>query len=266
LSDHAESHPVNAGDSHAEEGYASDAREIPTATVARLPVYHRALSGLLEQNIATVSSAELADLTGVTSAKVRKDLSHLGSYGVRGVGYDVAYLNYQISRGLGLANDWRVLIVGAGNLGRALACYPGFMSRGFSVVGLLDADESLVGQTVGPFGVTITPARDLELHARSSRPSIGVIATPAEVAQSACDRLVAAGVTSILNFAPTVLVVPAGVQVRKVDLGLELQILAFHEQRRIVGSGAGGAGVPSDVNVAGIDVREPVVAIGGGRA
>jgi len=251
LSDHAQPRPLIADDTNP-----SGSREIPAATIARLPVYHRALSGLLEQDVPTVSSAELAQLTGVTSAKVRKDLSHLGSYGVRGVGYDVAYLNYQISRGLGLTNDWRVLIVGAGNLGRALACYPGFRSRGFAVVGLLDADPSLIGQTVGPFGVTITPVADLETQAQVSRPNIGVIATPAEVAQASCDRLVTAGVKSILNFAPTVLVVPQDVQVRKVDLGLELQILAFHEQQRLSGS-AQGAGVPHDVDVAGIDLREP---------
>lgn len=207
-------------------------REIPAATIARLPVYHRALRQLLEQRVATVSSAELAELTGVNSAKVRKDLSYLGSYGVRGVGYDVAYLDYQISRGLGLANDAGVLIVGAGHLGRALASYSGFMSRGFQVLALLDVDPAVVGQSVGPFGIRITNAARLESVAREVRPDIGVIATPARAAQSVCDRLVTAGVRSILNFAPAVLTVPADVEVRKVDLGLELQILAFHAQQR----------------------------------
>lgn len=215
---------------HPGDGRGAPARDIPAATVARLPVYRRVLAQLLDQQVDTVSSAELAELTGVTSAKVRKDLSHLGSYGVRGVGYDVAYLSYQISRGLGLSHDSGVLIVGAGNLGRALASYPGFMSRGFRVIAIVDCDLRLVGERVGPFAIGVQDAARLEhLAARSD---IGVIATPAGVAQSVCDRLVAAGIRSILNFAPVVLAVPANVEVRKVDLGLELQILAFHAQHR----------------------------------
>lgn len=229
-------------------------RDIPAATVARLPIYHRVLSQLLDDDIATVSSAELADLTGVNSAKVRKDLSHLGSYGVRGVGYDVAYLNYQISRGLGLTNDASVLIVGAGNLGRSLASYAGFASRGFRVVGLLDSDSTQVGRAVGP--VAIADAADLEDIARRDRPDIGVVATPADAAQAVCERLVAAGITSILNFAPTVLTVPAHVEVRKVDLGLELQILAFHAQQRRGEAPTNGAGVPQIMDVSGLDLRD----------
>lgn len=229
-------------------------RDIPAATVARLPIYHRVLGQLLDGNVATVSSAELAELTGVNSAKVRKDLSHLGSYGVRGVGYDVAYLNYQISRGLGLTNDAAVLIVGAGNLGRALASYQGFASRGFRVVGLLDTDAAQVGRAVGP--VTIAAAAELEAIAHTTTPDIGVVATPAEAAQAVCDRLVGAGISSILNFAPTVLTVPAHVEVRKVDLGLELQILAFHAQQRRGEAPTNGAGVPHNLDVSGLDLRD----------
>lgn len=206
------------------------ARGIPAATIARLPVYHRALARLLETEVETVSSAELAQLTGVNSAKVRKDLSHLGSYGVRGVGYDVAYLNYQISRGLGLAHQAGVLIVGAGNLGRALAAFAGFASRGFHVVGLLDTNPDLIGQHVGD--LPIRDVSDLESIANATDPEIGVVATPGSTAQLVCDRLVRAQVTSILNFAPVELTVPGDVELRKVDLGLELQILAFHAQQR----------------------------------
>src|SRR5438046_7631694 len=122
---------------------------IPEATVARLPVHLRMLHGLAEASTATVSSEELAAAAGVGSAKLRKDLSHLGSYGTRGVGYDVDYLVYQISRELGLTQDWRVVIVGVGNLGHALANYGGFATRGFSVVGLLDADSRRFGEAVG---------------------------------------------------------------------------------------------------------------------
>lgn len=205
---------------------------IPEATIARLPVYLRVLYACAEQGIATVSSEELAAAAGVNSAKLRKDLSHLGSYGTRGVGYDVDYLVYQISRELGLTQDWPVVIVGAGNLGRALANYGGFASRGFRIAAVLDSDQGVIGTEVA--GHMIGSADQIEQVVARFRVSIGVIATPASSAQAVCDRLVAAGVTSILNFAPVVLNVPAGVDVRKVDLSIELQILAFHAQRRSV--------------------------------
>ncbi len=198
--------------------------------MARLPVYLRALYALADHGVATVSSEELAAAAGVNSAKLRKDLSHLGSYGTRGVGYDVDYLVYQVSRELGLTQDWPVLIVGAGNLGRALANYGGFASRGFRIAALADADPDVVGTVIARH--TVRSAADIEDVIERFDVSIGVIATPAAVAQKVCDRLVAAGVTSILNFAPVVLNVPSGVDVRKVDLSIELQILAFHAQRR----------------------------------
>jgi redox-sensing transcriptional repressor len=203
---------------------------IPDATVARLPIYLRALYALAERGVSTVSSDELATAAGVNSAKLRKDLSHLGSYGIRGVGYDVEYLVYQVSRALGLNQNWPVVIVGAGNLGRALANYGGFVSRGFRIAAMLDSDQSLVGRELG--SVVVRHVSELEEIVASSGIAIGVIAVPAPAAQAVCDRLVAAGVTSILNFAPLVLNVPDGVDVRKVDLSIELQILAFHAQRR----------------------------------
>jgi redox-sensing transcriptional repressor len=204
---------------------------IPEATIARLPVYLRVLYACAEQGIATVSSEELAAAAGVNSAKLRKDLSHLGSYGTRGVGYDVDYLVYQVSRELGLTQDWPVVIVGAGNLGRALANYGGFASRGFRIAAVLDADPAVVGTEIAA-GQVVGSAGDIEQVVAEHSVSIGVIVTPADAAQGVCDRLVAAGVTSILNFAPVVLSVPVGVDVRKVDLSIELQILAFHAQRR----------------------------------
>jgi redox-sensing transcriptional repressor len=213
---------------------------IPDATIARLPIYLRALYALADRGVATVSSEELAVAAGVNSAKLRKDLSHLGSYGTRGVGYDVDYLVYQVSRELGLTQDWPVLIVGAGNLGRALANYGGFASRGFRIAALVDADLAIVGTVIARH--TVRSAADIEDVIERFGVSIGVIATPAAVAQNVCDRLVAAGVTSILNFAPVVLNVPAGVDVRKVDLSIELQILAFHAQRRGAPEGQGKNG------------------------
>jgi redox-sensing transcriptional repressor len=205
-------------------------REIPDATVARLPEYLRALTDLSERGVASVSSDELAVLAGVRSAKLRRDLSHLGSYGVRGVGYEVEMLAHEISRGLGLTQDRLVAIVGLGNLGHALAAYSGFATRGFQVVALLDRDPEIVGQQIA--GLTVGSVDALEQIVTRRGVAIGVIATPAVSAQEVCDRLVAVGVRSILNFAPCVLSVPEGVAVRRVDLATELQILAFHEQRK----------------------------------
>jgi redox-sensing transcriptional repressor len=207
-------------------------RVIPDATVARLPVYHRVLLGFAERGVATVSSQELATACQVSSAKLRKDLSFLGSFGTRGVGYDVEYLSYQISRSLGVAQPWNVVIVGMGNLGQALMSYRGFVSRGFAITALVDADPNLSGTSMLVHGkrIEIQPANNLRAIAQGAH--IGVIAVPADAAQRVCDELVAAGIRSILNFAPVVLTVPSGVEVRKVDLAVELQILAFHEQRR----------------------------------
>ena len=198
--------------------------------MARLPGYLQALTSLAERGISSVSSEELAAAAGVSSAKLRKDLSHLGSYGVRGVGYEVDRLAYEISTALGLTQDWPVAIVGMGNLGRALAAYSGFATRGFNVIALLDRDDALVGTSVGERDVR--PMSDLAALVRDDRLAIGVIATPANAAQDVADRMVAAGITSVLNFAPTVLSVPEGVDVRKVDLSIELQILAYHVQRK----------------------------------
>lgn len=205
-------------------------RAIPEATVQRLPLYHRSLLEMVRDRVTTVSSERLAEMAGVNAAKVRKDLSYFGSYGTRGVGYDVEYLLFQISRELGLTQDWPVVIVGLGNLGQALANYGGFRDRGYPVAALVDVDPSKVGTTL----------HDLPIHHLDSLPelvsergvAIGIIATPAGVAQEVADRLVAAGVRSILNFAPSVLTVPAGISIRKVDLAVELQVLSFYQQRR----------------------------------
>ncbi|HEU5355520.1 MAG TPA: redox-sensing transcriptional repressor Rex [Actinocrinis sp.] len=220
------------------EGPAGRASAIPEATVARLPVYLRALRALAERGTATASSEELATIAGVNSAKLRKDLSYLGSYGTRGVGYDVEYLVYQISRELGLSQDWPVAIIGIGNLGHALANYGGFVSRGFRIAALLDADPRLSGNRVA--GLVIRHIDELDEVIADNGISIAVIAVPPEAAQDVANRLVAAGVTSILNFAPAVVTVPEGVDLRKVDLSIELQILAFHEQRKTANQAAPG--------------------------
>lgn len=207
-------------------------RQIPEASVARLPVYLRALIDKAESGTNTLSSEELARASGVNSAKIRKDLSYLGSYGTRGVGYDVEYLIAQISRELGLTQDWSAMLVGAGNLGQALANYGGFAERGFRIAAIVDSDEAKQGMAVA--GLHVEHMDDVEHLVKEQEISIAILAIPGSVAQDVTDRLVNAGVTSILNFAPAVLSVPAGVSLRKVDLSIELQILAYYEQRRQV--------------------------------
>jgi redox-sensing transcriptional repressor len=204
-------------------------RRIPEATVARLPVYLRCLLELAAERTLFVSSDDLAALAGVNAAQVRKDFSHLGSYGVRGVGYEVGYLVRQINRELGLTGDRTVAIAGVGNLGRALAGYDGFRGRGFRVVAAFDTDPAKIGTDVA--GTAILPASSLTEVCRAHRVSIGVVTTPRQHAQDTTDRLVAAGVVSILNFAPVVLQVPGGVTLRQVDLAVELQILGFYERQ-----------------------------------
>ncbi len=203
--------------------------KVPKVTVQRLPVYLRCLESL-SPGQEYVSSDELADLAGVNSAKVRKDLSYLGTFGVRGVGYDVEHLRFQVRVELGLEQDWPVVIVGAGNLGQALANYGGFGDRGFNVVGLFDSDLSKVGSKAG--GIVVESLDDLARSARSSGALIGIVTTPAAAAQETADALAAAGIRSILNFAPTVIKPPEGVDVRRVDLSTELQVLSFYLHRK----------------------------------
>ena len=203
------------------------ARRVPEATIARLPVYLRALLEMPER-AGFVSSDDLAAMAGVNAAQVRKDLSHLGSYGVRGVGYEVDHLVRQVSRELGVVDDRAVAIVGLGNLGRALAGYDGFRGRGFRVVAAFDTDPSKVGTQVS--GVLVHHALELVEVCRRLSVAIGIVSTPREFAQETTNRLVEAGVVSVLNFAPVVLQVPAHVSLRQVDLAAELQILGFYER------------------------------------
>jgi redox-sensing transcriptional repressor len=223
-------------------------RRIPEAAVNRLPVYLQILNNLHATNVLRFSSDELAVLAGVNAAKVRKDLSYLGSYGTRGVGYEVTYLIHQIKRELGLLREWNVVVVGAGNLGCALAKFGGFAPRGFPVVGIVDNDPKKIGQSTG--SLTIGDVRNLGKIVRDLNVTIGAITTSTATAQSAVDALIDAGIASILNFAPIVLATPSSVSVRNVDLGVELQILSYYEQMRTEKiEGAKTAKAPSSVSV-----------------
>jgi redox-sensing transcriptional repressor len=206
-------------------------RRIPQATVARLPLYWRALLELAEARTPTVSSEGLAEMTGENAAKIRRDLSYLGSYGTRGAGYDVELLVTQIGRELGLDEDSPVVIVGVGNLGRALANYRGFSSRGFRVAALVDSDPAKVGHTMN--GLVVGAIEELPELVERERLAIGLIATPASAAQGVADRLVSAGITSLLNFAPIVITTPDHVFLRQVDLSIELQILSFYQRHPV---------------------------------
>jgi redox-sensing transcriptional repressor len=213
---------------------------VSEATVGRLPAYLRSLLDLAADDVVSVSSDRLARLTGVNAATLRRDLASFGFSGTRGVGYDVKYLLFEVSVILGVNREWPVAVVGAGNLGRALSNYQGLASRGFPVRVLFDIDPDLVGSDVA--GVTVCHVDRLDELVPELGITVGVIATGAEAAQSVADRLVAAGVTSILNFTADPLVVPDHVVTRRVDLATELQILSFYKRRDIGVSG--GAGVP----------------------
>lgn len=219
-----------------------DNGRIPEATVARLPGYLQVLRQAADAGAQTVSSLTLAKASGVNAAIVRKDLSHLGSHGIRGVGYHVGDLVEVISGTLGLTGDRAVVIVGIGNLGRALACYDGFGQRGFRIAALVDHDSRKVGEKIG--GVEVEPMTALHRIVTDREVTIGVIATPTTAAQQVADALVGAGVSSILNFAAAHLTVPEAVTVRRVDLSTELQILSFYEQVRVGGSLAESSPAP----------------------
>jgi redox-sensing transcriptional repressor len=209
-------------------------RRIPEPTVTRLPLYQRVLSELLRRDVSTVSSAELADACGVNAAKVRKDLSHFGSYGTPGTGYDVHYLLGQVTRELGSDRQRPIVVCGMGNLGHALVGSPGFTTAGFRVVGLFDVEPQRLGEVVA--GTSIRHISELESVCALESVTIGVLTTPPQVAQDVSDRLVAAGVTAILNFAPAVVAVPDGIQVRHVDFSAELQVLAFYHDHPETGA------------------------------
>lgn len=204
-------------------------------------MYQRILEELLRSGNETVSSEQLAASARVNAAKVRKDLSLLGSFGTRGSGYDAAFLIEQIDRELGLDQVWPVVIAGIGNLGRALANSQGFTTRGFTVAALLDVDPKVVGERIGEN--TVRHIDELEAVAAEQTLSIGVIATPASAAQTVGDLLVGAGVRSLLNFAPTVLAVAPEILLRYVDLSIELQVMSFYQAR--LGASSEGQAMPS---------------------
>ncbi|MCL5291380.1 MAG: redox-sensing transcriptional repressor Rex [Actinobacteria bacterium] len=204
--------------------------KLPQTTVARLPVYLRSLVYLAGRGVQIVSSEELAQLAGSNAAQLRKDLSYLGEFGTRGVGYDVDQLINEISKWLGLLRDRSVVIAGMGRLGGALVGYPGFSQKGFRIVAVFDHDPAKVGRGVD--GLIVRDMSELgSIVSQNGGVDIGIIATPASAAQAVADQLVRSGIRGILNFAPITIEVPDEVFVRQVDLSVELQILSYHLQK-----------------------------------
>ena len=203
--------------------------KIPEKTVTRLSIYLRCLEELEADGVGSVSSKQLAEQFGLNSAQVRKDLAYFGQFGVRGLGYYIAELKHNLERILGLKQDWEVALVGAGNLGSALIAYKGFQARGFRVSIAFDTDPAKVGQHID--GVVVMDAAKLVHTLRKRKVKIAVVAVPAGVAQTVADLLVSAGVTAILNFAPTQLSVPEGIKIQNVDLSVLLKTLSYHTVR-----------------------------------
>ncbi len=200
---------------------------IPTPAVRRLSLYLRQLEAFQETNLRTVSSKQLGQALRITDAQVRKDLAYFGQFGQPGIGYDVDELIAKLRHILGTDRTWPVLLVGTGNLGRALLSYKGFQSKGFEVVAVFDDDQSLHGQTFGDTGPNVQPMQKLDEVVKSTQIRLAILAVPAAVAQSVTDKMIAAGVKGILNFAPVALQVPRGVNVSNVDLAVHLEQLSF---------------------------------------
>ena len=199
---------------------------IPEMTIRRLSIYTRCLSQLEEDGVKTISSQEVADRFGLNSAQVRKDLAYFGEFGIRGIGYHVSGLKAELQKILGLDREWPVALVGFGNLGSALFNYKGFARQGFRIAAIFDDDPAKAGRVVD--GVPVLTLKDLSREVKARNLTIGVVAVPAETAQAVVDQLVAAGVKSILNFAPTRLKVGKDVRLKNVDLTIELENLSFY--------------------------------------
>lgn len=209
------------------EGRPDVADDIPDIVIGRLPIYLQALTRMAEEGgKLTTSSQELGERLGISSAQIRKDLSHFGEFGKQGTGYHVNYLVDQLRRILHLDREWPVALVGAGYLGHALAHYGGFQRRGFHISWIFDNDPDVVGQTLNDIPVRHVDA--LETVLRKERVQIAVLAVPAAAAQQLADRLVQAGVRAILTYAPISISVPEGVQVQYSDPVVQLQRMTYY--------------------------------------
>ncbi len=202
------------------------AKHVPDIVVARLPLYLRALSAMQNGGKEFTSSQEMAQWLGISSAQIRKDLSHFGEFGKQGTGYSVAGLQEKLRQILNLEREWPIIIIGAGNIGSAVANYPGFAHRGFRVCAVFDNDPKKIGSAVGAF--KIRDVRQLPEFVRAHGVRLAMIAVPAESAQEVADLAIASGIAAILNYAPVNLSVPAHVRVENIDPVLHLQHMTYY--------------------------------------
>lgn len=200
--------------------------EIPDIVIGRLPIYLRALNQLMQQGHEITSSHELGQRLGISSAQIRKDLSHFGEFGKQGTGYQISHLQTQLKQILQVDKEWPVIVVGAGDLGRAIAHYGGFVERGFRVVAIFDNDPKKIG--TGNQGLKVIESAGIPDVIREHNVRIAMIAVPAQVAQNVCDILVAAGIRAILNYAPITLSVPDNVHVQYIDPVAHLQRMTYY--------------------------------------
>ncbi len=203
-------------------------RQIPDIVIGRLPVYLRALNFLVAEGREITSSQELGDRLGISSAQIRKDLSHFGEFGKQGTGYDIVYLRDQLRQIMKVDKMWDVALVGAGNLGRAVADYGGFEGKGFRINTIFDTDPKLVGKTIGHNKVQVQDVKELAPTIKERGIQIGIIATPAEAAQGVARTMVDAGIKSILNYAPITITVPSSVRVQYIDPVVGLQRMTYY--------------------------------------
>jgi redox-sensing transcriptional repressor len=203
-------------------------RAIPDIVIGRLPIYLRALNFLVAEGREITSSQELGDRLGISSAQIRKDLSHFGEFGKQGTGYDITFLRDQLRQIMKVDRMWEVALVGAGNLGKAIADYGGFAGKGFTITAIFDTDDDKVGKPMGINSVAVQPVSDLAQTLRERQIQVGIIATPAEAAQQVARTMVDAGVRAILNYAPITITVPAGVRVQYIDPVVGLQRMTYY--------------------------------------
>ena len=203
-------------------------RSIPDIVIGRLPVYLRALGFLVAEGRQITSSQELGDRLGISSAQIRKDLSHFGEFGKQGTGYDIQYLHDQLRQILKVDRMWEAALVGAGNLGKAIADYGGFAGKGFDIVAIFDNDPAKIGAVMGVNRVKVQPVSELAATIHARHLVVGIIATPATDAQAIARTMVDSGVRAILNYAPITITVPTGVRVQYIDPVVGLQRMTYY--------------------------------------
>lgn len=203
-------------------------RAIPDIVIGRLPVYLRALNFLVAEGREITSSQELGDRLGISSAQIRKDLSHFGEFGKQGTGYDIAFLRDQLRQIMKVDRMWDVALAGAGNLGKAVADYGGFSGKGFNITAIFDNDPEKIGTTMGINGVKVQPVSELATAIKERGITVGIITVPAEHAQQVARTMVEAGVRAILNYAPITITVPSGVRVQYIDPVVGLQRMTYY--------------------------------------